>query len=155
MSAAECNATDVGKDVVGDDKGGGKEEPDHAFEDVVHYKMRLDDNKVERHMSPGELCELKAVVPLLERGDEKDEACNASAEVFPLSLPLFPILNLFWMKVLTYNVQHEAYEAVVYRKWKQNLVYQHDVLEIVYDALSVKKVHGGSQEIPVERSRKS
>ena len=74
MCAAKCDAADVGEDVVGYDEGGWKEEPNHAFEDVVHYKMCLDDNKVEGHMCPGELGELKAVVTLLKRANEEYEA---------------------------------------------------------------------------------
>ena len=39
LRAAESNAADVRKYVVGDYKRGWKEEPDHAFEDVVHDKV--------------------------------------------------------------------------------------------------------------------
>lgn len=74
MCATKCDAADVGKDVVGDDEGGWQEEPNHAFEDVVHDEMGLEDNQVECHVCPGELGELKAVVTLLKRADEEYEA---------------------------------------------------------------------------------
>lgn len=74
LCAAKCDAADVCKDVVGDDERGWQEEPNHAFEDVVHYEMCLDDNQVERHVCPGELGELEAVVSLLKRADEEYEA---------------------------------------------------------------------------------
>lgn len=74
LGAAKCDATDVCKDIIGDDERCWQEEPNHSFEDVVHYEMCLDDNQVEGHVCPGELGELKAVVPLLKRADEEYEA---------------------------------------------------------------------------------
>ena len=41
LRAAKGDAADVGEDVVSDDEGGGKEEPDHALEDVVHNEVCL------------------------------------------------------------------------------------------------------------------
>jgi len=55
------------------------------------------------------------------------------------------------MVVLTKDVQHEGDEPVVGRKGQQDAVDEEDVLEVVDDALAVEKVHGGPQEIPVER----
>ena len=78
LRAAKSDTTDVGKDVVGNDKRYWKEEPDHAFKNIVHDEMRLHDNQVERHMSPGKLGELKTVVPLFKRCDEENEACIES-----------------------------------------------------------------------------
>lgn len=40
--SAKCHTADVGKDVVDNDQCCRQEEPDHAFEDVVHDEMRLD-----------------------------------------------------------------------------------------------------------------
>ena len=34
---------------------------------------------------------------------------------------------------------------------KQDAVNQQDVLEVVDDALAIQKVHGGAEEVPVER----
>lgn len=39
---------------------------------------------------------------------------------------------------------------MVSRKWQQHTIDQHDMLEVVNDAFSVEKVHGGAQEIPVQ-----
>jgi hypothetical protein len=68
------DATDIGKDVVDDDQADGEEEPDHALEDVIHNEMRLHDDQVQGHMSPGKLGELKLVVAFLERTDKENEA---------------------------------------------------------------------------------
>jgi hypothetical protein len=74
LCATESDTADVREDIVGDDQADRQEEPDHALEDVVHDEMRLHDNKVESHVSPGELGELEFVVTLLERANKKDEA---------------------------------------------------------------------------------
>lgn len=66
LCTAEGDAANVGEDVIGNDQGRGQEEPNHALEDVVHDKMRLHDDQVERHMRPCELCELKAIVAFLQ-----------------------------------------------------------------------------------------
>ena len=123
LGATKGDATDVGEDVVGNDKSGREEEPDHALEDVVHDEMSLDDNQVKSHVSPGELLELELVVALFKRDDEEDKA---------------------------HNVEHEADETVVGSKRQQDLVDQNDVLEVVNDTLAVQEVHGGSKEVPVE-----
>lgn len=77
LSAAEGDAADVCEYVVGDDEGCREEEPNHAFEDVVHDEVCLDYDQVESHVRPGELSELEAVVALLEGADEEDEAYHA------------------------------------------------------------------------------
>ena len=41
LGAAESDSADVGEYVIRDHEGRGKEEPNHAFEDVVHDEMRL------------------------------------------------------------------------------------------------------------------
>ena len=69
----EGDATDVREDVIGNDKGGGKKEPNHAFEDVIHYEMCLNVDEDESHVRPCELGELKAVMALLQGTDEKDK----------------------------------------------------------------------------------
>lgn len=66
MGTAESDAADVGEDVVGDDEGYGEEEPDHAFENVVHDEVGLDDDEVEGHVCPCELGELESVVAFLQ-----------------------------------------------------------------------------------------
>jgi hypothetical protein len=50
---------------------------------------------------------------------------------------------------LTKNVQHETQETMVGCEWQQYPIHQQNMLEIVDDALSVKEVHGRSQEVPV------
>lgn len=74
MGAAECDAADVGKDVVCDDQRHGQEEPDHAFEDVVDDEMGLYHDEEEGEMCPTVLGELEFVVAFLEGADEEDEA---------------------------------------------------------------------------------
>jgi hypothetical protein len=74
LSAAECNTANVCEDVVGDDQADWQEEPDHALKDVVHDEVRLHNNEIESHVSPGELGELELVVAFLERANEEDEA---------------------------------------------------------------------------------
>lgn len=66
MSSAESDAADVGEDIVGNNKTDGQEEPDHAFKDVVHDEMGLDNDQIEGHVCPAELGELESVVPFLE-----------------------------------------------------------------------------------------
>ena len=79
LCATESDTADVREDIVGDNQADRQEEPDHALEDVVHDEVRLHDNQVESHVSPGELGELKLVVTLLERTNEEDEAWNMLA----------------------------------------------------------------------------
>ena len=55
------------------------------------------------------------------------------------------------MTALTNDVQHEGDEAVVGGQGQQNPINQQDVLEVVDDALAVQKVHGGAEEVPVQR----
>lgn len=74
LGATEGNTADVGKDIVRDDERGGKEEPDHALQDVVHDKVSLNDDQVERHMRPSELGKLEPVLSFLQGRDEEDEA---------------------------------------------------------------------------------
>ncbi len=114
LGAAEGDAADVGEDVVCDDEADGEEEPDHAFEDVVHDEVGLHDYEVEGHVRPAELGELEAVVAFFERADEEDEAND---------------------------VEHEADEAVVGCKREEDFVYQDDVFEVVDDAFAVEEVH--------------
>ena len=123
LRTAKGDTTDVSEDVVGDDQSSGEEEPNHALEDVVHDEVGLDDNQVESHVGPGELLELELVVALFQGDDEEDEA---------------------------HDIEHETDEAMVGSKWQEDLIDQDDVLEVVDDALAVEKVHGGTEEIPVE-----
>lgn len=54
---------------------------------------------------------------------------------------------------LTKDVEDEADEAVVGGEREQHLVDENDMLEVVDDALAVKKVHGAGEPIPVETLR--
>lgn len=74
LSTSEGDTTDVGENVIGDDKRRGKEEPNHALEDVVHDEMGLDDDQVQRHVSPGKVLELQLVGVLTQGADEDHEA---------------------------------------------------------------------------------
>lgn len=73
LRATKGKTADVGKNIVRDHQGCRQEEPNHTLQDVIHDKVRLHDDQIERHMCPGPLGELEAVVALLERCDEKDE----------------------------------------------------------------------------------
>lgn len=73
LGAAESDATDVGKDVIGDDQRCRQEEPDHALKDVVHDKVGLADDQIESHVGPSKLGELELVMTLLQGHDEEDE----------------------------------------------------------------------------------
>lgn len=77
LGAAKSDAADVGEDVVGDDEGGGEEEPDQAIEDVVHNKVRLADDQEQCHVRPDELGELELEVAALEGANEEDEAWSS------------------------------------------------------------------------------
>lgn len=114
LGTAKGDAADVGEDVIGDDQADGEEEPDHAFEDVVHDEMGLYHDQVESHVCPAELGELEAVVALFKGADEEDEA---------------------------HDVEHEADEAVVGCKWEENFVNKDYVFEVVDDAFPVEEVH--------------
>lgn len=46
LCLAKSNAADVGEDVVRDDEGCWEEEPNHAFEYIVHDEMGLDYDQV-------------------------------------------------------------------------------------------------------------
>ena len=131
----------VGEDVVNDHQTHGHQEPDHAFEDVVHDEMRLHYDQVECHMGPSKLCKLESIIVLLQRRHKEDEACvGQSARIILRSNSLS----------LTHHIKHKADEAVMGRKRQQDLVNQDNMLEVVNDALPVQKVHGGPQEIPVQ-----
>lgn len=123
LCPAKGDAADVGKDIIGDDQGGGQEEPKHALEDVVHDKVCLDHDQVESHVRPGKVGELELEVAGLEIGNEEDEAND---------------------------IENKADEAVVSGQRQQNPVNQDDVLEVVYHTLAVEEVHGARQPVPVE-----
>jgi hypothetical protein len=81
LRATESDTADVREDIIGDNQADRQEEPDHALEDVVHDEVRLHDNQVESHVSPGELGELELVVTLLERSNEEHEAWDMLAGI--------------------------------------------------------------------------
>jgi hypothetical protein len=120
----KSDSTEVCPNVVCYNHRDGQDEPDEAFQDVVDDEMRLSHDQEQSHVGPGELRELELVVALLQRVDEEDEANN---------------------------VQHERDEPVVCCQGKQDAVHQQDVLEIVYHALAVQKVHGRPEKVPVQR----
>lgn len=128
LSASEHNTADVSEDVIGDDKSGGQEEPNHALEYVVHDEVGLNDNEVQSHVCPGKVGELELVVASLERGDKEDK---------------------------TEDIEDEADEAVVSGQRQQDLVNQNNVLEVVNDSLAVEEVHGSRQPVPVETLSRS
>lgn len=74
LSASKGDTADISEDVIGDDKCSGEEEPNHALENVVHHKVSLNHNQVQRHMGPGKLGELESIVSLLQRSDKEHEA---------------------------------------------------------------------------------
>lgn len=74
LSTAEGNTTDVSENVIGDDERCGEEEPNHALEDVVHDEVGLDNDQVQRHVSPGKVLELQLVGVLAQGADEDHEA---------------------------------------------------------------------------------
>lgn len=51
----------------------------------------------------------------------------------------------------TTDIEHEADEAMMRRKWWQDLINQNNVLEVVDHAFSIQEIHGSPQEIPVCR----
>lgn len=82
LGATESDTANVSPDIVGDDEGGRQEEPDHAFEDVVHDEVGLDDDKVQCHVRPSKVGELELVVAGLQRGDEEDESWIQVSTIF-------------------------------------------------------------------------
>lgn len=84
LGTAEGNPANVGEDVVRDDQGYWKEKPDHALKNVIHDKVGLDNDEVERHMSPSELGELEAVVAFLKGTNKENEACNSIIQLLSL-----------------------------------------------------------------------
>lgn len=123
LGAAKGDSTNVGKDVIGDDQRSGQEEPKHALEHIVHDEVRLHHNQVESHVRPSKVGELELEVPGTEVGDEEDEAND---------------------------IEDKADEAVVGCQGQKHPVDEHNVLEVVDDALAVEKVHGARQPVPVE-----
>lgn len=53
--------------------------------------------------------------------------------------------------VLTNHIQRETDEPMMRRKRKEESIHQHNMLEIVDDALPVQEVHDGSQKVPIQR----
>lgn len=51
---------------------------------------------------------------------------------------------------LTNNVKRKGYKPVMGSQRKQQTVNHQDVLEVIYDALAVQKVHGGAEKVPVQ-----
>lgn len=74
LCPSKANTANIGEDIIGDDQRSGKEEPDHALENVVHDKVSLNNNQIQSHMGPSKLGELESVVALLQRSDKEDES---------------------------------------------------------------------------------
>lgn len=123
LGATKSNAANVGKNIVGDDQSGRQEKPNHALKNVVHDEMSLHYNKVEGHVGPGKVGELELVVAGLQRSNKKDEA---------------------------ENIKNEADESVMSRKRQKDLVNENNVLKVVDYTLSIEKVHGSREPVPVE-----
>lgn len=54
-------------------------------------------------------------------------------------------------EALTHDVESETNESMVRCQRQQHFIHQQDMLEVIDHALSVKKVHGCGEEIPVQR----
>jgi hypothetical protein len=65
LCTAECDATNIGKDIIANDQGDGQEEPNHSFKDIIHDKVGLNHNKVKSHVCPCKLSKLESIVPRL------------------------------------------------------------------------------------------
>jgi len=52
----------------------------------------------------------------------------------------------------TNDVQHEADKSVMSGEWQKDNIDEHNVLEVVDNTFSVKEIHRGSQEVPIEIS---
>lgn len=128
LCSAERYPAYVGEDIIRNDERSGQEEPDHTLQHVVHDKMRLHDDQIERHMGPCELRELEAVVALFQGTDEENK---------------------------THHIEHEADEAVVGRQGQQHLIHQQNVFEVVDDTFSIQEIHRSRQKIPVQRFGKA
>lgn len=57
--------------------------------------------------------------------------------------------------IRTDEVQHEADKSMMGCEWNEHFVNEQDMLEVVDNAFSVKKIHGRRKEIPVQRFSKS
>lgn len=145
LSAAKGDAADVGENIVGDDQGGRQEEPDQAFQNVVHDEVGFDHNNKERHVRPSKLGELELELPAFEGAHKEDEAFENERQYegpptsWTLAAPR-----------LTNNIEHEADEAVVSGQGQQHLVHKDNMLKVVDDALPVQEVHGGGKPVPVQ-----
>lgn len=78
LGTSKKHTADVGKNIVGNNKRSGKEEPDHALKDVVDNEMGFNNDDVQGHVRPGELGKLELVVAFLERTNKKDETCGTN-----------------------------------------------------------------------------
>ena len=82
----------------------------------------------------------------LKSADEENEAWSLASASFQTQA------SILTDEMLTDYVEHEADESVMCGKGQQNLVNQNDMFEVIDDTLSVKKVHGRPQKIPVQGS---
>ena len=95
-------------------------------------------------MCPSELCELETIMAFLQGTHKEDEACNNSFRRSSL------LQSDQLEGCLTNDIKHEADESVVGCERQQDLIHEDNMLKVVYYALSVEKVHSGSQKIPIE-----
>ena len=98
--APKSYAADIGKDIIGYHERGGKDEPDHALENVVHYEMSLDDDQIQSHVRPGELGKLEAIMAFRERANKEDEACRS---ISIMKAGVFPFWKMEW-GLLTHDI---------------------------------------------------
>lgn len=54
------------------------------------------------------------------------------------------------LETLTHDVESETNESMMRRQRQEYFIHQQDMLEIVDHALSIEKVHGRGEEIPVQ-----
>ena len=73
LGSTKSDAAYVCKDVIANDQRRGQQEPNHAFKDVVHDEVGLDNDEVQSNVGPGKLSELEAVVAFLKRADKEDK----------------------------------------------------------------------------------
>lgn len=147
LGATKGDTADVGEDIVGNDQRGGKEEPDHALEDVVHDEVGLDHNQIQCHVCPSKLGELESVVALLERSDKEHESYRNQLAYANTKMKKQGVVSIC---PLTHDVESKANESVVRGQREQHLVDEEDVLEVVDDTLSVQEIHCCREEIPIQ-----
>lgn len=81
-------------------------------------------------MGPRELCELEAVMAFLERGNEEDESWMKTISPTPQIHSVRALIH-------THHVKHKANKSMMCCKGQEHAVDQHDMLEVINDALAI------------------